>query len=128
MPHTTTIKPEFGRLVKSLMGDFSYMQVSYKTGISAEYIRMMVNGRVPSEATIYKLARGLDADIRELLVAAGYEEAPIKERLREIVHEVYELRGGGGKKTHESDAEVRRLIDEILAEEGTEHVNGEPEL
>ena len=125
MPHTTTIKPEFGKLVKSLMGDFSYMQVSYKTGISAEYIRMMVNGRVPSEATIYKLARGLDADIRELLVTAGYEEAPVKQRLREIV---YELRGGGGKKTSESDAEVRRLVDEILAEEGMENVNGEPEL
>ena len=74
MPHSTIVKPEFGVLVKELMGDLSYMQVSYKTGISAEYLRLMVNGRVPSENMLQRFADGMGADIKTLRIAAGYDQ------------------------------------------------------
>lgn len=65
----------FAEAVKEAMGGLSISQAAYKTGVSYEYVRTMVTyGRVPSEAILEKFAKGLDADVHKLRVAAGYEQ------------------------------------------------------
>lgn len=79
MPQQTVIRREFADAVREALGGLSPNQASYKTEISDEWIRKMSNGRVPSEAIVERFARGLDADLEKLRIAAGYQlDSPLK--------------------------------------------------
>jgi len=74
MPNITIIRKEFADAVKAALGGLSANQASYKTGISDEYIRKMATGKVPSEAILERFAKGMNADLKQLRIAAGYEQ------------------------------------------------------
>jgi len=74
MPQRVIIRTEFAIEVRQAMGELSPNQASYKTAISDEWIRKMLHGRVPSEEVLDRLARGLDADLQKLRIAAGYDQ------------------------------------------------------
>lgn len=112
MPHTTIVRPAFGDHMKKIMGDLSYMQASYKTGVSAEYLRMMVNGRVPSEGALVKVANGLNADLYDLRVAAGYEQEsdPVKAAGQVLFRDMPHLEGKAKDMVQaEMEKELERL-------------------
>jgi transcriptional regulator with XRE-family HTH domain len=68
-------REQFHEAIKEAIGDLSISQVSYKTGISYEWTRKIIQlDQVPSEAILEKLAKGLDYDLEKLLVAAGYKQ------------------------------------------------------
>jgi transcriptional regulator with XRE-family HTH domain len=73
VPVETRIREAFAAAVKAVLGEVTYNQAAYKTGLSDEYIRKMARGRVPSEAVLQRFAEGLGADLQALRVAAGYE-------------------------------------------------------
>ncbi len=102
MPVSTTVREEFAGAVREALGDLTPNQASYKTGISDEYIRKMAHGRVPSEVIVERLAKGLDADLHTLRVAAGYEfPADIAESIELVVC----------RNTTLSDEGKRQIID-----------------
>jgi len=74
MPVETRIRPAFAEAVKAALGDLTFNQAAYKTGLSDEYIRKMAGGRVPSEHVISRFAAGLGADLEKLRIAAGYAQ------------------------------------------------------
>jgi len=79
MPHETRVRSEFAQAVLEALGGRSANQASYKTEVSNEWIRKMTHGRVPSEAILARFARGLDADLENLRIAAGYlPDDPVK--------------------------------------------------
>lgn len=75
MPVHTLYREEFRILIKKITGNLSAQQVSIRTGISDEYLRKIMAGKVPSESILERFAQGMNADLRELRIAAGYEES-----------------------------------------------------
>ncbi len=77
MPVETRISPEFGGLVRALMGDDTYGQGTIKTGISQAYLLAMGRGKVPTRAIVERFVAGYklsSEDRSKLLVAAGYDQ------------------------------------------------------
>lgn len=74
MPQQTIIREEFAKAVELALGGLTPNQASYKTQVSDEWIRKMTKGRVPSESILERFAKGLDADLHALRIAAGYEK------------------------------------------------------
>ncbi len=85
MPVTTIIRPEFGEAVRAALGDLNTGQASYRTGISDTYIRSMKRGLVPSEAVLERFAKGIDADLKKLRIAAGYEQSVLSNDERRVI-------------------------------------------
>ncbi|MCE5200533.1 MAG: hypothetical protein ABFD54_14905 [Armatimonadota bacterium] len=68
------VEPEFGELVRAVVGNDSYGQAAIKTEISKAYLVEMARGKVPSREVIEKFAAGYKANVSPLLIAAGYEQ------------------------------------------------------
>jgi len=116
MPQATLIlKPEFAEAVREALGGRSISQAAYKTGISYEWLRKMVQyGHVPSEAIVEKLAVGLSADLQKLRIAAGYAMPA-----NPVIAVEISLRGSG-KLSEEGIAEVLRFTEEVWEREVTQ--------
>ena len=105
MPHTTIISEKFAEAVRTALGALSPGQASFKTGVSYEYLRRMVMGHVPSEVILERFAKGMDADLMKLRIAAGYEEA------EDPVERIAAVLGRATSEGKMTDDQQRRILE-----------------
>ena len=107
MPVETRISLEFGKIITDALKDNTYGQASIKTGISQAYILAMARGKVPSEPIIEKFAKGMNCDLDELMIAAGYKEPEPKDVLKNVIACLR-----GTNPTPEADRQIKEFIAE----------------
>ena len=90
MPRQVIYRTEFAKAVSDIVDKLTLEQVGIRTNLAGETIRKMKAGKVPEEATIRAFAEGMDVELDNLLVAAGYKEdprvAPVILKLRSAKH------------------------------------------
>lgn len=103
-------RTELAELAQKIVGDLAISQVAYKTGISYETCRQLIKfGHVPSEEKLEEFAKGLNADLRELRIAAGYAEEPLNADEKFIIHA---YRGGDPKARKQLEEIARKIVAE----------------
>ena len=109
MPRVTEFRDELAKYINSLLSDCKNEAIGKLCKLSPETIRRLRLGKVPEEGTLIKFARGMNCDLDELLIAAGYKEPSNEEMLKNVIGALR-----GDHPTPAGDKQIRDFIDEMF--------------